>query len=57
MKGALTVSEWVAQNRTETTGGMDWERIERVIFIDSTWLQTRKIIKVLQDACFYQILF
>ena len=36
MKGALSVSEWVTQNRTETTGGMDWRHVERVIFIDST---------------------
>ena len=47
MKGALSVSEWVARNGTETTGGMDWGRVERVIFIDSTWMQTKKIVKVL----------
>ena len=35
------------QNRAETTaGGMEWSRVERVIFIDCTWPQTKKIIKV-----------
>ena len=42
MKGALSVSEWVARNRTETTGGMDWGRVERVIFIDSIYMDTDK---------------
>ncbi|CAI8001596.1 tRNA-uridine aminocarboxypropyltransferase 1 [Geodia barretti] len=45
-EGALSVSEWVRQNGTETAGGgMDWRQVERVVFIDSTWIQTRKILK------------
>ena len=24
---------------------MDWRQVERVVFIDSTWIQTRKILK------------
>ena len=47
MKGAVSVADWVTQNGTETAGGgMDWRRVERVVFIDSTWIQTRKIVKV-----------
>ena len=46
LKSALSVCEWMRQNGMETTGGMDWSRVERVIFIDSTWLQTKRIIKV-----------
>ena len=46
IKGALSVSEWVRQNGTETAGGgMDWRQVERVVFIDSTWIQTRKNLK------------
>ena len=41
------MTEWVKQNGMETAGGgMDWRHVERVVFIDSTWIQTRKIMKV-----------
>jgi hypothetical protein len=47
-EGALPVSEWVKLNGTGTTGGMDWSRVERIVFIDSTWPQTKTI------ACRYK---
>ena len=54
-QGAMSVPEWVRWNGMQTGGGMDWSRVERVVFIDSTWPQTKKIIKVsLLHTCIYK---
>ena len=52
------MSEWVRQNGTETVGGgMDWRHVERVVFIDSTWVQTKKIVKVIYSTSLYFVFF
>lgn len=52
------MSEWVRQNGTETaSGGMDWRHVERVVFIDSTWVQTKKIVKVIYSTSLYFVFF